>query len=117
MPESDPDPLEAAMLASVVLSTLQRVNVAVFAFQFVEALSGCAVLSRHRIISPMTKESQLSVRVEFDEVTEGEDLEDLDELDDDYEDSYEDPEGFDDFRTNGEPDGPADLEQATNNSD
>lgn len=62
----------------------------------------------------MTKESQLSVRGEFDEVDEGENLEDLDELDDDYEDSYEDLEGFDDFRTNGEPDGP---EQTTNNSE
>ena len=62
----------------------------------------------------MTKESQLSVRGEFVEVDEGEDLEDLDELDDD---SYEDLEGFDDFRTNGEPDAPEDLEQTTNNSD
>ncbi len=61
----------------------------------------------------MTKESRLSVQDKFDEVDAGEELEDVD---DDYEDSYENLVDYGNFEANGEPDDLEDLEHTTNNS-
>ena len=61
----------------------------------------------------MTKESQLSVQDGFDKGDAGKKLKDLEDVDDGYEDSYENLEDYGNFEANGEPD---DLEHTINNS-